>query len=352
MALFNFGKQTEDPTVEIGSTGLKNRGGIINEEFLPQLRGTKAAKIFVEMRDNDAVVGAILFAIDMLVRQVKWSASPASQDAADVDNAAFLSENMNDMSQPWEAVISEIMTMLPFGYTPLEQVFKARNGEQPQDSDVASSRFNDGKIGWRKLPIRAQETIQRWLFDDNGGIQGLVQMAEPRFTPVTIPIEKLLLFRTVARKGNPEGRSILRNAYRSWFHKKRIEEIEGIGIERDLAGLPIAWLPAKYLSSKATAEEKQVAEEFKEIVINTRRDKMEGLTMPLVYDDKGNKLFDFTLLSTGGRRQFDTNKIIDRYDRRIAMTVLADFILLGHEKVGSFALASSKTDLFAIALSA
>jgi hypothetical protein len=32
------------------------------------------------------------------------------------------------------------------------------------------------------------------------------------------------------------------------------------------------------------------------------------------------------------------------------MTVLADFILLGHEKVGSFALSSDKTDLFAVAL--
>jgi hypothetical protein len=32
------------------------------------------------------------------------------------------------------------------------------------------------------------------------------------------------------------------------------------------------------------------------------------------------------------------------------MTVLADFILLGHEVVGSFALSSDKTDLFAVAL--
>ncbi len=32
------------------------------------------------------------------------------------------------------------------------------------------------------------------------------------------------------------------------------------------------------------------------------------------------------------------------------MTVLADFILLGHEQVGSFSLASSKTHLFSVAL--
>ena len=43
---------------------------------------------------------------------------------------------------------------------------------------------------------------------------------------------------------------------------------------------------------------------------------------------------------------------MNRYDQRIAMSVLADFILIGHEKTGSFALASSKTEMFATALGA
>jgi phage gp29-like protein len=34
------------------------------------------------------------------------------------------------------------------------------------------------------------------------------------------------------------------------------------------------------------------------------------------------------------------------------MTVLADFVLLGHQKVGSFALSSDKTELFAMAVGA
>ena len=55
-------------------------------------------------------------------------------------------------------------------------------------------------------------------------------------------------------------------------------------------------------------------------------------------------------MSTGGERQFDTNKIIERYDTRIAMTVLADFVLLGHQDVGSFALSSNKTHMFAMAI--
>lgn len=71
---------------------------------------------------------------------------------------------------------------------------------------------------------------------------------------------------------------------------------------------------------------------------------------PLNYDANGNKTYDLTLLSTGGSRQFNTTEIISRYDQRIAQSVLADVILIGHEKVGSFALSDSKLDLFTLSL--
>ncbi len=60
--------------------------------------------------------------------------------------------------------------------------------------------------------------------------------------------------------------------------------------------------------------------------------------------------FEFELVSSGGSRQIDTNAVINRYDNRICMTTLADFIMLGHEKVGSFALSSDKTELFSMAI--
>ena len=47
-----------------------------------------------------------------------------------------------------------------------------------------------------------------------------------------------------------------------------------------------------------------------------------------------------------------TNEISSRYDQRIAMSVLADFIMLGHQKVGTQALSVSKIDLFTTALGA
>jgi hypothetical protein len=61
--------------------------------------------------------------------------------------------------------------------------------------------------------------------------------------------------------------------------------------------------------------------------------------------------WELTLLSTGGRRSLDTSQIVARYNTMIAMTTLADFIILGHNnRYGSFALASSKTHMFSVAI--
>jgi hypothetical protein len=87
------------------------------------------------------------------------------------------------------------------------------------------------------------------------------------------------------------------------------------------------------------------------LVRGIKRNENEGVLFPLAYNEQGHELYKLTLLNAGGARQFDTDKIVGRYDQRIAMTVLADFILLGHENVGSFALGASKIDLFTTAIS-
>lgn len=508
---------------ELGSTGLKNTGGFIHEEFVRQLQGDKALRIFREMADNDPVVGAMLFAVDMLVRQVEWRVEPAEAnsveeilaqrqadrartiqaaqmadmqrqtqtqtamaasqgkkpdgtplnppppgqagaanpgqpktpasavkkavdafnltpasadffarmvEAADrelivkaatandpgqgskneakgsaastgkpnpfgpkpgaaaqtppapavpepgkpidapldpslqgdpmdlaqkegEDVAVFVETCLHDMDMSWEDTLSTILSMLPFGWHTAEIVYKKRGGSTGKTG--SNSRFDDGKIGWRYLPPRSQDTRSRWDIDtDDGSIKGMWQndLYSTRGL-VYLPIEKLLLFRTENRKGNPEGRSILRSAYVPWYYKKRIAEIEAVGIERDLAGLPVAYVPYEMLTESATQEEVNAREEIKKIVRNIKRDEQEGIIFPMAYDpESGNQLFKLELLSTGGTRAFDTDKILGRYDQRIVMCILADFILLGHENVGSKALSSNKIDLFTTAIGA
>jgi hypothetical protein len=94
-----------------------------------------------------------------------------------------------------------------------------------------------------------------------------------------------------------------------------------------------------------------MADQMKKLVTQIKRDEKEGVMFPLAYDDKGNKLFDLTLLSTGGNRNFNTGEIILRYQKSMAGSIMADFLMLGQSAVGSFALASSKTNLFGVAVS-
>ena len=334
---------------ESGSTGLRRSIGYVLEEFLPQLQGYRAIQTYREMRDNDPVVGAILFAVDKLVRQVKWRVQPASASLEDIRAAKFVESCMMDMSTSWEDLISEILSMLTYGFSYHEIVYKRRGGQDAPDS-TSRSKYDDGLIGWRKIPIRAQDTRQEWHFDENGGIKAMVQSSPPDFSLRVIPIEKALLFRTTSDKNNPEGRSILRNAYRPWYYKKRIEEIEAIGIERDLAGFPVMYVDPEIMRTDATATQQAIFGDYKEAIINIRRDQQEGMILPAIYDDKNNLMYRLELISAGGSRQFDTNTIITRYDQRIATSVLADFILLGQAANGSYALSSDKTNLFALSL--
>lgn len=333
---------------ESGVTGLRRAGGYVQEEFLPQLAGYRAIQVYREMQDNDPVIGAIMYAIDKLVRQVTWRVQSASTKQEDVKNAKFVESCLGDMSHTWEDTISEILSMLVYGWSYHEIVYKKRTGDS-RDSSL-KSKYSDGLIGWRKLPIRSQETRQEWRFDDTGGILGMVQSAPPYYDLTFIPIEKSLLFRTTTSKNNPEGRSVLRNAYRPWYFKKRIEEIEAIGVERDLAGFPIMYVDPDIMRDDAPTWKQTIFNDYKDVVVNIRRDQQEGLILPTITDENGNQLYKLELLSAGGGRQFDTNTIITRYDQRIATTVLADFILLGQQAYGSYALSSDKTNLFSISI--
>jgi len=329
---------------QLGASGLRRYGPYIYEEFLPELRWPGAGRIYQEMSDNDAVIGSILYLAEMLIRGCTWEVEPCGNSEADQEAAAFLEECMHDMDMSWANIISEILSMLTYGFSFHEIVYKVRRGPNEVNSKYRS-KFSDGRIGWRGIPSRAQTSLAEWEFDKEGNVTAFIQRCEPTFDTIRIPMSKGLLFRTRVSKDNPEGKSLLRNAYRSWFFKKHFEEIEGIGIERDLAGFPVLEAPEgldlwkdddpNMVALKANAEA---------LVASVRRDSEEGILLPF-----GWKL---SLLTSGSSRQINIGETIERYDNRIAITMLSDIILIGNNRAGSFALADTKQSLLAAALQA
>jgi hypothetical protein len=311
---------------------------------MPNLRWPRAAGVYKEMGDNDPTVGAILYLAEMMIRNIDWCVEPGGKTEADKAAAEFLESNMHDMDTSWADFVSEVISMLQYGFSFHEVVYKVRRGPDETNSKFRSA-FTDGKIGWRRMPVRSQATLHEWEFAEDGDVKAFVQIADQLHKVTTIPLSRGLLFRTRVSRDNPESKSLLRNAYRPWHFKKRIEEIEGIGIERDLAGLPVLTAP-EGMDLWNTDDNKMVAlrANAEALVQSIRRDAEEGILLPHGWE--------LSLLSTGSSRQFDTNAIINRYDNRIAITMLSDLILIGGDKTGSFALAETKQSLLSTALEA
>ena len=307
---------------ELGYAGLSQWGGRISEDFLREWRGKEGYKRANEMRLNSPTVNALLTAIKLSIRKSKWQ---LISDVEDDPRLELVQAAIDNMSYSWNDHIAQALTMLPFGYSLFEIVYEKVGG----------------RVLWRKMAQRSQDTIDRWDIDEQGGIQGCWQISMSNFKEVYLPIEKLLLYRTETEKNNPEGRSILRSAWIPYYFMKNIQTVEGIGIERDLAGLPVIKLPEGADTSDSTTSDAGVA---KKMVRNIRRDEQEGIVLP--------NGWEVELLASGGNRQFDTSATIQRYKKDILMNSLAQFLALGLDNVGAFSLSKDMTDLFVMSVNA
>lgn len=341
-------KEKKQPNLtQIANLSAGRIGGQIYDETVKALQGPNSVKAYREIADNCSVAGACLLALEVLVRKVKWTIQPGEDTAEAQTRAEFIESQMEDMSQSWPDFMAEILSMLVYGWSYFETVYKIRKG--PDQPGQFRSRYSDGLVGWRKFALIPQESLSKWEWDSEGGLHGLWQRQDGSDyklnRDVLIPIEKSLLFRTKTNRNNPEGRSLLRSAYFPWQFVKRIQEVEGIGIERDLAGMPVAYVPPEIMDPTASAEDQATLAAFKNLVTSIRRNEQEGVVFPIAHDEHNNPLYELKLLATGGMRQFDTSKVIERYERRIAISMLSDIVLMGHEKVGSLALSRDKTSL-------
>jgi len=302
----------------IGSTGLRHAGGYIFEEFLARLQGRLGALTYREMRDNSSTIGAIAFTIESLIRQVQWRVEPAGDSPEAKDWGEFTDGCLRDMSSTWEDTLCEMLSCLWYGWSYHELVYKMRRGPETTNSKLRS-KFDDGRVGWRKMPIRAQDTLLRWEIDlEDNGVVGLHQM-DPYsgHGSIFLPIEKSLLFRGGVHKGNPEGRSLLRNAALDYFRHKRICDIEAVGIERDMTGLLTMEVPLNILHPKADADAVAIRSELQRMLSQLKRDEREYAMVPaeMIAGADGKQEpsgYKLKLLASGGRRQIDTNAIVLR----------------------------------------
>lgn len=344
---------------EVGYTGLKVSAGIPVEEMKKELQFPNSIITYKQMSYNSSIAAALAL-YDMMITKVKWKVKPPEKPTAeDLKHTQFIEECMQDMDHSWMDFIQEAGSCKTFGFSVHEKVFRKRLKSK-------GSKFDDGLIGWKKLPIRSQDSIDKWFFDEDGreivGVQqnlNLVSDGYGRFQSringkeVILPRSKFLLFRTGKHKGNPFGRSCLRDCYYSWRYLTQIEETEMTGIQRDLAGLPVVYIPPQYMAADASPEQKAIYEYYKNIIRNIQMNQQSGLVMPQAFDpDSKQPLFKFDLMGVEGGKSYDTTKVKEYYKNAILTALFADLLILGQGATGSYALGGIKSQLMGVAIEA
>lgn len=326
----------------IGYTGLRQYGGQIREEWLSQLTGTRGMRVFRQMRDNDSGISTVFYIMGEIIKGTDFFVKPAESDNEKEAQkwANNVEENMHDMSSSWNTIIDEWMTSGTFGWVLHEILWKERNGKGGKHP----SKYDDGLIGWRDFSMRAQETRERWGFDEAGAVDGMKQTGAG-----FIPLEKAIHIALMVTKGNPEGKSLMRGSYKSWYYMSNYQELEGIYFERG-PGLPVVYLPPEYLSENATDEQKALVAEYQELAVRIRVGDRIGITFPGEVLQNGEKSgFELKFLNNEWSA-VDLRAAILDYRKEVFTALLAAFLLLGQNEHGSYALANSQTSIFGLAI--
>jgi hypothetical protein len=338
---------------EIGYSGLSIFDGVTNEEIKRELNFPYNIKTYREMSYHTSV-NACLQLYENLISKVTWRIVPP-KDASEEEKkqAEFVGQCLHDMDIPFRQVIKDALSSNVYGFAVLEKVYRRRNTN-------SGSMYSDNKIALKKIALRSQETIEKFIFDDSGneilGVkQNLTNVQNGKLygnrskqeLEVVLPRSKVMLVTTGRNRNDPYGKSPLRDVYLAWRYLTVIQEIEAAGVARDLQGMPVLKIPAQYMSDDASPDQKAIYENFKNIIRNIQNNSQSGVILPSQTDPETRQpLFDLTLLSTeGGKKNFDTGKVKEYYQNMIYTGMSADILIMGQGGVGSFALGQIKNSL-------
>jgi phage gp29-like protein len=305
---------------ELGiSSGLQVFGGRVTESWITDLRSSgKKVKVFDEISQLDPVGAAMFQTIRMFLQSAEPHVKAAGDLPEDYDKAEFLGENLRGMSKTFDDIIGDIVNFLAYGWMDMEIVYK---------------EDDDGKILWRKWAPRHPITLDKWEFDETGGLQGMWQSWDGK--DAYIPIEKLLHFSTTGMgKNNPEGVSMFLSTYTSWFYVKNLSILEAVICER-MSGTPVVKMP------QGIDENGTEIEIAKTLVRNIKAGDDMGVTLPFGWE------FGYEMPSHGPA--INIGDVIERHQRDEARTILMDFIMLGGA-TGSYAMSKDKSSMFITAL--
>jgi hypothetical protein len=304
---------------EEGGTGtILVNGFLSGQDYNTDFTGTKRIDVFDEMRKSDATVRAAMLAVKLPLLSADWYIKEPSGQEKLGKVADFADRQLfKNRTFSWTMFLRQALTMCEYGNAIFEKVFEPLPGN---------------KIGWKKLAPRMSKTIYRWTLKD-GVSPGIYQIL-PTGKTAEIPRWKLLYFINEQEGSNYEGISLLRPAHKHWFYKNLYYKIDSIATEKQGMGIPKVTAPPNSTPQDETA--------VREIAQNMRTNEKAYIKVP--------QGWNVEFMDMKGNTVKDSKDMIEHHDRQIVKAVLAQFLELGTNAGGSYALSADQSKLFLLGL--
>lgn len=228
---------------EIGTTGLKEFMGYVEEAFHQDLKWPGVQPLYSRLRRSDPEISMVRHIFSSLARSVdlQWQ---LPDDPNDAEKAAgeFGDQVLDDMEGGSDRFLETLVSQVPFmgwGWWEAVPAVRSPSWTPPDPDDDWRSQYTDGRIGLRRLAWRDSSSFARWDMTERGRLRGMVQQSAFPAKEVTIPLANSLHL-TFGDANNPEGLAGLEPVWRLERIKYGLEVIQGIGFEHSAGYLSVS----------------------------------------------------------------------------------------------------------------
>ena len=296
-----------------------------------------------QMFRTDPVVRAALMMVLLPLVEATWSFSSASPEPEDQEIAEFARRALLEHLD-WSDVLWQLYSpALRYGHGLVEEVYETvswslsvPSGDGPP-TELPSREF---WVPRAYLPVPG-ESIQRWRFDDVGGVESVDQLTGTDRETVTIPGSSLVVLFNEREGREDLGRPVLRSMYRPWYMKEKLELIDALRAEKAGVGVPVGYVspgaPAGAADALASQFEGFGANEQGYFVVDGHpQDPETGIVI---------EMLDMKAASTA-----DVLASLNYHVTQILWAVLGAWQTLGQGEVGARATAEVQDDPFYLGL--
>lgn len=336
---------------ELGSTGVYTKS-ISNhfDQSIKELTFPYSLETYDKMA-MDVTIASALNAVTVIANRVPIYIEAYDQTKQHQKRAEFVTQCFNDMvdGENLESVIQKALTFNKYGFAILEKVFRRRRYKN-------GSKYDDGKIGLKYLPMRKQHSITEFKWDvDYRRFEGVYQNVTPSTgldllwndrqrlslkpkrndSDKWIPRESFLLFKTDLSTDLPQSISPLYHCYEGWRELQKHKDLENIAASKNMNGILVGRAPEEYLSEEADEDMKKAGKAFKDGLSKITINEQGSVLLPSTRseDAHGALEWDVTTLQSSSSHVTSISAIVQRIQNEILQLMFADVLRSGDDVV-------------------